>query len=244
MLEVIKEIGDILLKRSAPSKIEILIEDPNANERYKNVFCLTFEEKEGKVSYIGIEREYYSSDKKIRYLFRSGPANGPNFTPSTKVTEIEKTISIKIIKWFEDVLSQKNLDLTTQEKEYLNQVYFEIRHHEKDIIEEYKNLSKELSKKEGGVFLTLKFRKEGKIEYLGDKELFQKTLEKLVKIKEGKKGSNIGQCAICLEEKEVTIGDGIYTFYTIDKPGFIAGGFKEKEAWKNFPLCEDCRRSL
>jgi len=242
MLDAVKEIGDILLKKNIKNQIENLIEDPNANKRYNNVFCLTFEENH-EIKYIGIEPEEYESDKKTKYLYRSGSANGPNFTPSTKVTEIEKTLSIKVLNWFKDVLSQKNLELSKEEKEYLEKIYTELKNHENEIIEEFKQKLKDIPKKEG-VFLTLKFKKEGKTEYLGDKEIFTKTLEKLVKIKEGKKGSNIGQCSICLEEKEVTIGDGIYTFYTIDKPGFISGGFKEKEAWKNFPLCEDCRRSL
>uniref|UniRef100_A0A7C3MJC0 TIGR02556 family CRISPR-associated protein n=1 Tax=Dictyoglomus thermophilum TaxID=14 RepID=A0A7C3MJC0_DICTH len=242
MLDAVKEIGDILLKKDIKNQIEILIEDPNPNQKYNNVFCLTFEEN-GEIKYIGIELEDYESDKIIKYLYRSGPSNGPNFTPSTKVTEIEKTLYIKVLNWFKDVFSRKNLELSKEEKEYLEKIYTVLKNHENEIIEEFKQKSKDISKKEG-IFLTLKFKKEGKTEYIGDKEVFIKTLEKLVKIKESKKGSNIGQCSICLEEKEVTIGDGIYAFYTIDKPGFICGGFKEKEAWKNFPLCEDCRRSL
>lgn len=35
-----------------------------------------------------------------------------------------------------------------------------------------------------------------------------------------------------------------YKFYTIDKPGYIAGGFNEKESWKNYPVCAECRLAL
>lgn len=243
MLDAVKEIGDIVLKREIQDPIEILLEDPNYDKKYQNVFCLTFEFKDGKYKYKGIEREEYDTSKMKRYLYRSGNPNGPNFSPSTKVTEIEKTFKNKILAWFKDVLSQKRLKLAQHNLEFLNNLYSELKNNEENIISEYKSLSQEIPKKAGGIFLTLKFREEKKIEYPGDKEIFINLLRDLVKLKEGGAGVK-GQCSICLEEKEVSLGDGIYTFFTIDKPGFITGGFKEKEAWKNFPLCESCRRSL
>ena len=35
-----------------------------------------------------------------------------------------------------------------------------------------------------------------------------------------------------------------WTFHTFDKPGFIAGGFKVNESWKNTPVCFDCATRL
>ncbi len=244
MLEAIKEIGDILIKRNLLDSVEVLLEDPNPKGTYKNIFCLTFEEKEGNFIYTGIEKENYDSSKKTKYLFRSGPKNGINFTPSTKVTEIDKTLEIKVLNWFKSVLFQQNLNLSSEEITFLNQIYSELNNNAEKIKEEFKTLSKEIPKKEGGIFLTLKFKKQNETKYLGDKEIFIKILKGLLQIKEEKRVISKAQCAICLEEKEVTLGDGIYTFFTIDKPGYITGGFKEKEAWKNFPICESCRRSL
>ncbi len=244
MLDAVKEIGDIVLGKKISDPLETLLEDPNAEGKYKNVFCLTFEEKEGKYQYKGIEREEYSIDKIVKYLYRSGPKNGANFSPSTKVTEIDKTLKNKVVGWFKEILSNKNIKLSHEERVFLENLNQEITHNTEEIINKYNELIKEIPKKEGSIFLTLKFRSPQKIEYLGDKEIFKRLLKDLVKIREGKKGITAGICSICLEEKEVSVGDGIYTFFTIDKPGFIAGGFKEKEAWKNFPLCEDCRRSL
>jgi|GEM_PF-6417249 len=42
MLDAVKEIGDILLKKDIKNQIEILIEDPNPNQKYNNVFLLNF----------------------------------------------------------------------------------------------------------------------------------------------------------------------------------------------------------
>jgi len=242
MLESVKEIGDIVLKKEVSHPIESLLEDPNANGNYKNVFCIVFEEKDGEIIYMGLENEEYDSSKKVRYLYRSGPANSYNFSPSAKVTEFkEKTFPIKILKWFEE--APKKLKLSEEDESFLKKVHSQLIENQEDIISEFESLRKEIPRKEG-IFITLKFIKDGKIEYIGDKEIFIKALEELVKINEGRKGSNIGVCSICHEEKDVSTGDGVYTFFTIDKPGFIAGGFEEKEAWKNFPICSDCRRSL
>ena len=30
------------------------------------------------------------------------------------------------------------------------------------------------------------------------------------------------------------------SYFTIDKPGFITGGFRAESAWRNFPLCSEC----
>jgi CRISPR-associated protein TM1802 (cas_TM1802). len=35
-----------------------------------------------------------------------------------------------------------------------------------------------------------------------------------------------------------------YAFYTIDKIGYIVGGFDEKKSWRNYPVCPDCRLKL
>jgi CRISPR-associated protein Csh1 len=35
-----------------------------------------------------------------------------------------------------------------------------------------------------------------------------------------------------------------YNFYTVDKPGFVTGGFKQQDAWKNYPVCLQCACNL
>ena len=52
-------------------------------------------------------------------------------------------------------------------------------------------------------------------------------------------------CSICGERKDMIIGNlDTYAFYTLDKIGFITGGFKGSEAWKNFPVCRECKFEL
>ena len=33
---------------------------------------------------------------------------------------------------------------------------------------------------------------------------------------------------------------GTFKFYTVDKPGFVSGGFQQKDSWKNYPVCLEC----
>jgi CRISPR-associated protein Csh1 len=74
--------------------------------------------------------------------------------------------------------------------------------------------------------------------------VFENILIQTITEEENIKGFNNGVCSICKEEKPVIIGDGIYTFFTIDKTGFISGGLKEENAWKNFPICQSCKRNI
>jgi len=63
--------------------------------------------------------------------------------------------------------------------------------------------------------------------------------------RERKKSLNIGVCSICAEpHKEVSGKTDVFKFYTIDKPGFITGGFRVENAWKNYPVCKDCIKYL
>lgn len=67
----------------------------------------------------------------------------------------------------------------------------------------------------------------------------------MLKEKESKKiGGVITNCSICGMQKELSEDAGVFKFYTIDKPGFITGGFEESLAWKNFPTCSECKLEL
>jgi CRISPR-associated protein Csh1 len=52
-------------------------------------------------------------------------------------------------------------------------------------------------------------------------------------------------CSICGQKKDLVIGNlDTYAFYTLDKIGYITGGFRENDAWKNFPVCRECKLAL
>jgi CRISPR-associated protein Csh1 len=52
-------------------------------------------------------------------------------------------------------------------------------------------------------------------------------------------------CAICREKRAEVYGFvSTYNFYTVDKPGMVSGGFDQRKAWKNYPVCRDCALTL
>ena len=61
-------------------------------------------------------------------------------------------------------------------------------------------------------------------------------------------GESLGKeaaCSVCKGTKDEVYGFAIpWSFHTFDKPGFIAGGFKVNESWKNTPVCFDCATRL
>jgi CRISPR-associated protein Csh1 len=101
-------------------------------------------------------------------------------------------------------------------------------------------------KKEGGsgVVLTMGVVDEDKdIRYLGDFSEFRKFLIdcKISRLKEIRKEKHT--CSICSNADTEVYGNAIsdiFKFYTLDKEGYIAGGFQRQQAWKNFPLCLNC----
>ncbi len=77
-------------------------------------------------------------------------------------------------------------------------------------------------------------------QYMGNRQDFRKAL--LSKFREeGQDSMAKGCCAVCGKVKEVSGDISPFKFYTIDKPGYVVGGFDKQEAYKAFPLCYDCR---
>ena len=48
-------------------------------------------------------------------------------------------------------------------------------------------------------------------------------------------------CSVCrVLSSEVYGFVDTYKFYTVDKPGFVVGGFDQSFAWRNYPVCQNC----
>lgn len=244
MLEALKELGDIILEKEKKSPLESLVEDPNANGRYNNVCVIVLEKYEENLKFIDVELEEYRRDYKMRYLYRSGSANGPDFSPTAKLTEPEKTFRMKIFGWFNKLLKDKSLGISPDERELLSKIYTELDKNAEHIVESISRIRQEIPKKES-IFITIKIKQDDKEYYPGDLDIFRKILVKQVQNKNLEIYSENRTCSICKSRKDVVIGNaGIYAFYTLDKPGFITGGFRETFAWRNFPVCLECMRSL
>ena len=231
MIDAIKEIGKYALKRGKKNLnnlLDILVDNP-ANKDTKNVLFICLESNgSGIFNYKGIQIEEYSKDKLEKYLYRKGTSRGIDGTPTSMITEVEKTFkNIKILPWFKEhnytsfLVEIDNCISRTNESVIL-----------KDLINNYT--------KENNI-ISLKIENK----YIGDYFIFRNILIngaiKNFYLKYGKTSKSTGKiCSICNQKSEVYGFVDTYKFYTVDKPGFVTGGFHQENAWKNYPVCLNC----
>lgn len=246
MLSAVKEIGKLTIEREGRQLLDVLIEDPNSNGTYEKVIAITFDKIGDEIKFSSVELEDYEKSKIMKYLYRSGAANGADFTPTAKIAKDPRgTFDRKILGWFA-ILNKKQIKLTDEERKFLESIKDQLEKNAQVIKDEISSIRDETPKKIG-IFITLKIREgEGsKTSYIGDYDVFRKLLVYQVNEKDKRCAASDKVCSICGEKKPVVIGNlNTYAFYTLDKPGYITGGFREETAWKNFPVCFDCKLAL
>lgn len=234
MLETIKELGEWIINEKEKETLSVLIENPFPQQQPKKEFIhlvVCFQNQLFEKVFI----EEFDSNKIMMYLYRKGASNGPDFTPCAKLIDPKKTWSMKIRGWFEKVLKNRN-DLETEDKNFITSILKEMQDKEPIILSEIERLTKEFTTK---INCLISIKIDGK--YIGEYAIFKKILLKLVNEKFDTVSASNQTCSICGKMREKVYGNASpYTFYTIDKPGFIVGGFKEQLSWKNFPVCSEC----
>ncbi|HIH40363.1 MAG TPA: TIGR02556 family CRISPR-associated protein [Halobacteria archaeon] len=249
MIEAIKEIGEYVLTkedRDVNNPLDILIEDPESNPKYpsyRHILLINIRKINEDYEYTGVDHEEYSKSKIKSYLYKQGSPNGPDITPTSRITRIKpekgkkSTFDMKILSWF------KKYDRygSDEEANFLVRIGECLRTNKEKIQADLEDVYENVSKKEKAV-LTLKI--DGK--YLGDYEIF-----KTILVEESKKGfySKYGVtskadnkiCSVCNDKKDEVYGFvDTFKFYTVDKPGFVSSGFRQGDAWKNYPVCLNC----
>lgn len=226
MIEAVRNLGEFVLQQENKKELDILLENPNSGN-YNKVIVLNFNKD---FTFSNVTLEDFKKDQWRVYLYRRKSSNGPDFTPTARINieEPQKTLKGKIIKWFE---SRKK---TTPFDKIYNQL-----ESNKDKILEYIKKIKNSIKKDEGLIITVKFDNKYlyEIENPDFKQIF--LTEYLSDIR--KISAKNYPCSLCGQIKdEVFTTSRMYKFYTLDKPGYIAGGFKEDKAWRNFPVCKSC----
>lgn len=244
VLSAIKELGQIIIEREKRELLDVLVEDPNSNGSYTKVITIVFTVNDKKVEFTGVELEQYDAYKRMKYLYKSGAANSSDFSPTAKLSgKPEGTFDRKILGWFK-ILDNKKAELSQSEREFLTSVRDLLEKNSTIIKNKILKIREETPKKEG-ILITIKFIQDSKALYVGDILVFKRLLIFMVNEKDNKLMQKNKVCSICGEIKETVMGKiDTYAFYTLDKPGFITGGFDEQRAWRNFPVCPECKFSL
>ncbi|MEW6086762.1 MAG: TIGR02556 family CRISPR-associated protein [bacterium] len=256
MLSAIREIGKWQINKIGKKDLDVLIKEPNFKDGGKIVF-IKIDIDKGILD--GVELADYDSSKSHKYLFRGGVSQGPNPTPIANIInakkgkdeaetnnnlekQLVKTFDGKILKWFDKYSVSKTL--SKEEKGFLEKIKNILSKNKEQIIRNIQSLTKDISKKKGKL-LTVKIKDNDKWFYIGDFEIFKNLLQATESEKITGISTNNKICSICAQQKSLVSGDvSVFKFYTIDKPGFITGGFVESLAWKNFPVCPECKLGL
>ena len=256
MIEAIYNVGVYALDNKhvslddAEQVTEILCEDPKSSDLYKTIITVELNKKGEDITFCRVSNEEYTSEKIFRYLYRRGGSNGPDLSPTCRLTEPKKTFRGKFLKWFDADFSDPSYGLTEEEHALLTNIKACILSNSKQILEaitaEYNSLKKE---RQSGI-ITIIVDDNGEKKYLGDISAFRKLLrvnalanysQKFNKISKSKNQT----CTICREKRAEVYGFvSTYNFYTVDKPGMVSGGFDQSKAWKNYPVCKDCALTL
>jgi CRISPR-associated protein Csh1 len=247
MIEGIYRIGKVI---ESNNFLDEFIEDIGSG--YKHVFKVFINISDpNKIGYKGIEYEEFDSSKKMKYFYKKGSSNGPDKTPTSKITELSKTIEKKIGKSFKKFLDDNKENLNEEQKQLLEELQKVIENNKNTIIKDIKNKGNE-NLKEGSI-ITCVFIENGEEKYVGDMELFKDTFKNnedaayrsfYEKFNVVSKTKN-KYCYICGKEvKEVWGFVNTYNFYTADKQSYIAGGFRQDLMWKNYPVCPDCAKIM
>lgn len=248
MIEAIKEIGEYSLNKEGKrleDPLDIIVKDPASSPNYKHVLAIILNKTEKGFEFSGIRHEEYTKEKVRKYLYRTGPSgNSPDMTPTSKITDIERTFNKKILRWFKSVFDDKSVKLGINDVKFLEELNNCLINNKDAILSELKAKRESFGKDETGIITFL--INDGVEKYVGEFSVFKELL-----IKNSTAGyyqkyntESIAEkkiCSVCREHVEKVYGFvSTYKFYTVDKPGFVSGGFDQSLAWKNYPVCDKC----
>ena len=236
MIESVYQVGKYYERTSKKDGLEELVDKSKVDFLVGLKFSIDGE-------YIGFEllEEYQEGNTELKTLLKKGSSRGGNYTPTLNLTDPEKALSnilrpISKISIFKSI-ENKLLEILSEEKS------------KKNILNELNNLIDKKKKYLLTLIVDNKFLLEYdevkniifNLEDTGEEYTFRKSFSKEEQIS---KASN-KTCFICKKKKENIFGfTNTYNFYTLDKPGFMTGGFNRKNAWKNYPVCSDCAKTL
>jgi len=251
VIEAIKDIGEYYIVEKGwdlDNPVEIFMEDLASSPTYKNVLLIILNKTEYGFDFGGIRQEEYSNEKLEKYLYRGRKGNATDLTPTSKITELDKTFNKKLMRWFQNTLKNSMLRLENNDFEFIKDLNSCMEENKDVIISELSDKVKNFGTKENGIISLL--INSGTEKYLGDIPIFRHLLitNSISDYYNKYNTRSIAKdmfCSVCNTNASEVYGFvSTYKFYTVDKPGFVSGGFDQQLAWKNYPVCKKCAIKL
>lgn len=241
LLNSMYELGKYWIEKDNIDPISILLDSNQLNKSSKSVIFIDLLKNNDDIDFDKVSLESFDAEKSERYFYKKGSSRGTNISPTSLITEVEKTYNTKFIKWFE------NHDDEVLVKNILNA----IKDNEELILSEISRIYDSLeTENKRNVILTIRFVIDENYSYINEYDLFKEILylqasEKYYKLG-SKKSIGKSSCYLCDEYKEVygLVPSAIkLTFGTGDKPGNVPE-FKVENQWKQSSICVDCALTL
>lgn len=244
VIEAVSRIGEHAQSGCA-DLLDAIVENPNSNGRYRHALVVTLEDRNGDFSYRGVELEELKDYR--RYLYKGKKGNATDATPTCKIAkDIETTFNKKFLRWFE---TADHSSISVEESTTLERMKDVIFSNKDKILEDLKEKRSHLKSTENCI-ITIGVLKDGDMRYLADYAVFRnallkKSCDRYFRKYGGESRGIDALCSVCKEQKDEVYAYAIpWPFHTFDKPGFIAGGFRQSDAWKNTPVCFNCATNL
>jgi CRISPR-associated protein Csh1 len=257
MIEAIREIGEYSISKegvdinSPTGFIKIFCEDPHGqSSRQLRVLSIELNKTGDAFSFVRVNDEEFKRKFIPQYLYRFGSANGSNITPTSMITSIEKTYPKKVLKWFSQKFSEAPYTLNPDEIRYINAMFECLNSNETELVNQLTALNEAIKAEKTNAMITLVVTENNNRQYLGDIQVFQKIFVAKSRASLSQKYNTESRaenqvCSVCRSRKNEVFGFvSTYTFYTVDKPGMVSGGFDQSLAWKNYPVCLSCALAL
>lgn len=235
--------GKSLDELSFNDKLSIYLDNDQISNS-TNIIYVDFQKQDNNIEFIGTTFTEFDPYESNKLLYKKGSSRGTNLSPTTIITELNKSYKNKFVKWFSN----------NKKDEFISLIYDEIDNHVDDIKDSILStlVNNELSNDKGKikgnnkVLLSIRIKEDDKFNYLSDYPIFGNIVIDQVNEKYYRSGSKKiegnGICYLCDNEKELyglvpsSIG---LTFATADKVGSIPG-LNIKNQWKQAGICQDC----
>lgn len=231
---------------------QLYVQNPFPEKNNYQILMVVFNVSEScEVDFQKLDIEIGNSKNYLKYGYRKGSSRGGDITFTTKMSEAfaTKLKTLKLNQLPFVVKASNNYSLVDENRLWISLQEFlgDTEKYNKlltALMQTFEELSKE--EKMSSIF-SMRFEYvDGRIKYLSDFVTFQKillangTLDKSEKY--GVKSEGKDQlCSVCLEKKPVIYGFASpFKYFTVDKPSFVSGFFKQENTWKNYPICSDC----
>ena len=179
MIHSIMKLGEYKrYKSESTDPLEKYLQDPIGRKGGYIVF-IVLEKNNNRWDFSKIEVEDFDSKKIVQLLFRAGGPRGTNVTPTARVTEVEKTFTIKITNWFKSFLKDQSIEeIKKDQLLFIENVHKAIEKNNSVILDKLLTVFNDINTTKTPTVLTLKFIQNGEILFLGDIPIFRNIIEK------------------------------------------------------------------